>query len=195
MRRLLTTVVAIAAATAMTANDVRAQTSLVNLGADYTATFTGDDFEGLEGGFGLKGGLLFLLSPMSHIGGEIGWTSIDFESELADETTDASLLDLMGVLNLSFSDSEDAQPYLDLRAGYGRLSFEVAEVDGSVDGPTAGAGLGLRFRPGGVWIDLHGRYQQHWFGEFDDDVPVFNEDRSGGRWVLGAGVSIPLGGR
>lgn len=192
MRRLITTAAALATITAIPASDVQGQSSLLNLGVDYTAAFTGDDFDALEGGFGFKGGILFQLGPMAHIGGEIGWTNIDFESPVADENIDASLMDFMGVLDLSFSDSPRAQPYLDLRAGYSRMSFEFAATDGSIDGPTAGAGFGVRFRPGGVWIDVHGRYQQHWFGEFEG--AVFEEDSSGGRFALAAGVSIPLGG-
>ena len=193
MRRIVIAATAIAAITTLSARDARAQTSLVNLGLDYTASFTGDDFESLEGGFGLKGGLLFLLSPMTHIGAEVGWTSVGFKNTVVDEATDASLLDLMGVLDLSLADGESAQPYIDLRAGYGRLALKTDVSDGSISGPTAGAGLGFRLRPGGVWIDIHGRYQHHWFGEFDDDDLVFTTETSGGRTVFGAGVSIPLG--
>jgi len=125
MRRIIIAATAIAAATTLTARDARAQTSLVNLGPDYTASFTGDDFEGLEGGFGLKGGLLFLLSPMTHIGGEVGWTNVGFENGVVDAATDASVLDLTGVIDLSLADGESAQPYIDLRAGYGRPPARV----------------------------------------------------------------------
>lgn len=195
MRRPLITAALGAACTALGATGAGAQSSLVNLGAEYTAAFTGDDFEALDGGFGLKGGLLFLLSPMSHIGAEVTWTQLDFDDELVNETADASLAELVGVLDLALGGNQSAQPYLDLRGGYSRLAIDLGIVDGSIDGPTAGAGLGLRFRPAGVWIDVHGRYQHHWFGEFDEDDLIFNTESSGGRFVFGGGVSIPLGGR
>jgi hypothetical protein len=194
MKRLLATTVALAGLAAASAPQVKAQTALVNLGADYTASFVGDDFDGLDGGIGVQGGLLFPLGPMSHIGGEVNWTGIDFTSDLADDAADASILDIVGDVNIGLSDGTSARPYIDLRAGYSRMAFQVGDVDGSVDGPTAGGGLGVRLHAGGIMVDLHGRYQHHWYGDFNDDNLIFSEKTTGGRLVFGAGISIPMGG-
>jgi hypothetical protein len=186
------TTMALSGLTFAGAGDVSAQSPRANLGLDYTAAFTGDDFEGLEGGIGFHGGILFPLGPLSYLGAEVGWTGLDFEDDEDDEA-DASILDLMGVVHVGFAGSESVLPYVDIRAGFGRLGFDLGVVDGSVDGPSAGGGLGVILRRQGLGIDVFARYQHHWFGEVDDDVLIFDRESSAGRLILGAGVSVPFG--
>jgi hypothetical protein len=196
MRRFLRTTATLwgltVAGAAAGAGGLSAQSPRANLGVDYTAAFTGDDFEGLEGGFGFHGGILFPLGPLSYLGAEVAWTGIDFEDDEADEA-DASILDLSGVVRVGITGTETMLPYVDIRAGYGRLGFDLGVADGSVDGPSAGGGLGVLFRRAGMGIDVFARYQHHWFGEFDEDILIFDAERSGGRFILGGGVSIPFG--
>jgi hypothetical protein len=90
--------------------------------------------------------------------------------------------------------SESYRPYVDLRAGYGRLSYEGL-VDASVGGPAAGASAGFMIRAGAVWFDLRGGYQHHWFDDAELEGFIFDAEASGGRVLLGVGVGIPLGGR
>lgn len=192
MRRLLTTGAVLAAFAGAAATEASAQSPLVNLGFEYTPAFVGDDFEGLEGGIGFHGGLLFPVGPMSYIGADVGWTGVDFED--AADDADASILDVMGVVQVGLGVGESIRPYVDIRAGYSRLAFELATLDGDISGPAAGGGLGARFTPAGIWIDVLARYEHHWFGEFDEDGLIFQNESSGGRVVLGAGISIPFGG-
>lgn len=191
MRRLLTTSAALAVLAGVATSEAEAQTPLVNLGIDYTPAFVGDDFEPLEGGIGFHGGVLFPLGPLSHIGADLSWTGIGFEGDVSDEV-DASILDVQGIVNVGLGSGEGARPYVDIRAGYSRMSFDIPGDDGSISGPTAGGGLGVRVYRGAIAIDAHGLYQHHWYGE--KEGLVFETDASGGRVILGAGVSIPFGG-
>lgn len=193
MRRIALITTALAGLALVGPTTAEAQTPLVKLGGDYTVSFTGDDLDGFESAFGGTGAILFPLGPISHVGAEIGWSSVSTESEIFDDAFDATLLDLLGVVQVGLGYGETTRPYVDLRAGYTRMGFDAGTFDGSVSGPTAGGSVGFLFRPGGIWIDVHGRYQHTWFGEADDDL-LFNTESSGGRVSLGAAVAIPFGG-
>lgn len=193
MRIIATTTAVLAVAAFSAVEPAAAQTPLAKLGGDYTVSFTGDDFEGLESAFGVSGGVLFPVGPISHIGAELGWSGVSFDSDLVGSAADASILDFLGVVQVGLGYGESARPYVDLRAGYSRMSFDAAGFDGSISGPTAGGSVGVLISPGSVWFDVHARYQMTWFGETDDDL-IFNTESSGGRVSLGAAVAIPFGG-
>lgn len=187
MRRILGTTLA---AALLCAAPAAAQQPLVTLGGDFTLAFTGDDLEGLDKGLGISGGMLFPMGPISFVGFEGGWSDVSFD----DSDASGSLIDIVGVARIGVGYGERVRPYVDIRAGYGRLSFEEGVIDGNVDGPSAGGSVGFMARAGGVWLDVHGRYQHHWFKEADVEGFGFDTDVSGGRMILGAGVNIPLGG-
>jgi hypothetical protein len=196
MKRCLIITAALASAGTIATSEAAAQTALIDVGANYAATFTGEAYEPFERGIGARGALLFPLSQVAHIGADLSWTGADFKGSVPDEFHDAAVLDLTGVVDVGLVESESFTPYVDLRAGYSRLSFSVLEDGKSLQGPTAGAGLGFRMAPGGVALNVFGRYQHTWVGEFDDgeEAVIFTEESTGGRVVAGAGVSIQLGG-
>jgi hypothetical protein len=192
LRRLSTTALAFPLALILaTAAPATAQAPVLELGANRTVSFTGDDLDGLDGGFGLEADLLFPMGPLSFLGFGAGWSDVGFDSD----DVSGSLLEFGGLARVGLVQGARARPYLDIRAGYGRLSFDDGVIDTSASGPTAGGALGAMIRAGGMWIDVHGRYQHHWFGEVEvEDTLLFETDASGGRILLGVGVSIPLGG-
>lgn len=186
MRRILATTLTVGLLTAAPAT---AQQSMITLGGDFTASFTGDDLAGLDNAIGVTGGMLFPMGPISFLGFEVGWSSVSAEND-----ADGSLLDLIGLARVGLGYGESARPYVDVRAGYGRLSFDDGLVDSSVSGPLAGGSAGVMFRMGGMWIDAHARYQHHWFSAAEMEGFAFDTDASGGRVILGAAVNIPFGG-
>jgi hypothetical protein len=167
-----------------------AQTPLIKLTGDFTVAFTGDDLEELDGAIGFGAGLLLPMGDISYLGIEGGWSDVSFEGS----TADASLFEVGGLARIGLGYSESYRPYVDLRAGYGRLSYEGL-VDASVGGPAAGATAGFMIRAGRVWFDLHGGYQHLWFDDAELEGFIFDAEASGGRVLLGVGVGIPLGGR
>jgi hypothetical protein len=196
MNRCLIITAALASAGTIATSEASAQTALIDVGANYAASFSGDAYEPFERGIGARGALLFPLSHLAHVGADLSWMGADFKGSVPDEYHDASVLDLTGVVDVGLVDSESFTTYVDLRAGYSRVAWEIANAGQSLDGPTAGAGLGFRMRPGGVALNVFGRYQHTWVGEFDDgtDAVIFTEESTGGRIMAGAGVSIQLGG-
>ncbi len=186
IRRLAATTLALGV---LTAAPAAAQQTMLTIGGDYTASFTGDDLEGLDNAMGVSGGLLFPMGPISFLGFEAGWSGVSTEGD-----ADGSMLDLMGVARVGLGYGESARPYVDVRAGWGRLSFDEGIVDYAISGASAGGTAGVMFRAGGVWIDVHGRYQHHWFGEAEGEGATFDTESSGGRVIFGAALNVPFGG-
>jgi hypothetical protein len=187
MRRVLTTTLA---AGLLSAAPAAAQQTLITLGGDYTVSFTGDDLDGLDNAIGLSGGMLFPMGPISYLGFEGGWSKVSFENSDAN----GSIFDIAGLARVGLGYADKYRPYVDARAGFGRLAFDHGVIDSSVSGPMAGGSAGVMMRAGGLWIDLHARYQHYWFGDAEVEDFVFDTDVSGGRIMLGAAINLPIGG-
>lgn len=102
----------------------------------------GDDFEGIDPGFGFDGTARYLMASGLALGAGAGYSvhSLDGFSE------DLGLLDVYGEIRYTFPTSNsNVEPFLGGRAGYSRISIDVEEngvgVTAEADG-FSGSGVG-----------------------------------------------------
>lgn len=156
-------------------------------------SLTGDDFEGIDAGYSIGGGLLFGATENVQVGGEF------FVHSFGVEDTDENL-DQFDVLAKAryLIPGETARVFVGAKAGYARQSFDVAGVDFDSDGFTAGPTLGVAIPLSNLHLELSGDLMYVTQGEPDTDLvdPDTDFDDVGGvRWSLNAGLAIPLRNR
>lgn len=156
-------------------------------------TITGDDFENVEAGYSVGGGLLFDATENIQVGGEV------FVHSLGVEGTDENL-DQYDVLAKAryVVPGETARLFIGAKAGYARQSFETVGVDQNSDGFTAGPTAGVQIPVSDLMIEISGDLM-YVTQEFNDDELIDPDagmdDPSGLRYSLEAGLAVPLGGR
>jgi hypothetical protein len=154
--------------------------------------FSGDDYENVEAGFSIGGGLLFDATENVQVGGEF------YVHSMGVENTDENL-DQFDVLAKAryLLPGESTRFFVGAKAGYARQSFESLGVDLNSDGFTAGPVLGVQIPVSSLMVELKGdvMYVAQELSEDELIDPDADMDDTGGvRYSIQAGLAIPLGG-
>lgn len=147
----------------------------------------GDDFEGIEGGFGADATLRYNFASGFGVGagGEIAFLGVEGTDENAD------LTELYGEVRYDFPTGTAVRPFVAGRVGYAQLSPDEDVQDGfDLDGIAAGGNAGVAY-----WLSDEVALQGVALLNFlslsaDDDLDFDDTDFSGTEFGAKAGVKV-----
>lgn len=151
--------------------------------------FAGDDYDGVEAGYSIGGGLLFDASENIQVGGEVFVHTFGLEGT-------AENLDHYDILAKAryLIPGDPARFFIGAKAGYARQSFGPSGAEVESDGFTVGPTVGVSIPVSSFMLELSG--DALWVTQgYADDVADPIDDASGVRYAISAGLAIPLGAR
>ena len=154
-------------------------------------SLNGNDFDGIDAGFGVEGNVMFAVAPAIKVGASGQWSTHDAGGD------NVSLLGIFGEGRYLFTMAGKATPYIGARGGWTQASSDVTGLGSlKASGFAFGGGVGVMIAmTPTLAIDVNGMFHSVSLGDAKVDGTTVPDSKSSGTALqIRAGINFKLGG-